>query len=78
MAAAQPRWGWHRLDRTWAHRLVAGAQIGPGDCVLDVWAGFGALTEPLLATSWPVRHSASRHHCSAGYCNPESGWFRRT
>jgi 23S rRNA (adenine-N6)-dimethyltransferase len=44
-----PRWGWHRLDRSWAERLVLDAGIGPGDLVLDVGAGDGALTVPLLA-----------------------------
>lgn len=47
--AAPPRWGYHRLDRRWAARLVADAQVRPGDLVLDVGAGEGALTGPLLA-----------------------------
>jgi 23S rRNA (adenine-N6)-dimethyltransferase len=43
------QWGWHQLaDRT-ARRLVAGAGIGPGDLVLDLGAGTGALTAPLVA-----------------------------
>lgn len=41
-------WGWHELDPDWARRLVADAGIGPGDLVLDVGAGTGALTRPLL------------------------------
>jgi 23S rRNA (adenine-N6)-dimethyltransferase len=42
-------WGWHRLAPSWASRLVADAAIGPGDLVLDIGAGTGALTAPLVA-----------------------------
>jgi 23S rRNA (adenine-N6)-dimethyltransferase len=42
-------WGWHRLDDQWAARLVRAAGVGRGDLVLDVGAGAGALTEPLVA-----------------------------
>jgi 23S rRNA (adenine-N6)-dimethyltransferase len=41
-------WGWHRLDERQARRLVAGAGIRAGDLVLDIGAGTGALTAPLL------------------------------
>jgi 23S rRNA (adenine-N6)-dimethyltransferase len=47
--AGGPRWGWHRLDERWAHRLVAGAAIAPGDLVLDIGAGDGILTKVLVA-----------------------------
>jgi 23S rRNA (adenine-N6)-dimethyltransferase len=43
-----PQWGWHQLDRDWALRLVRDAAIRPGELVLDVGAGRGALTGPLL------------------------------
>lgn len=43
------RWGWHRLDPDWADHLVASAGIRRGDLVVDVGAGDGALTAPLLA-----------------------------
>jgi 23S rRNA (adenine-N6)-dimethyltransferase len=43
------RWGWHQLGEEWARRLVADAGIRPGDLVLDVGAGHGALTAPLVA-----------------------------
>jgi 23S rRNA (adenine-N6)-dimethyltransferase len=42
------RWGWHRLSDSAAARVVAAAQIRPGDLVVDIGAGEGALTEPLL------------------------------
>ena len=50
MARSRRRWGWHQLDPTWAERIVAAADIGPGDLVLDIGAGFGALTAPLVAS----------------------------
>jgi 23S rRNA (adenine-N6)-dimethyltransferase len=43
-----PAWGWYRLDRSWAERLVAESTVARGDLVLDVGAGDGALTAPLL------------------------------
>ncbi len=42
------RWGWHALDRRWAKLLVADARISPGTLTLDIGAGTGALTGPLL------------------------------
>jgi 23S rRNA (adenine-N6)-dimethyltransferase len=41
-------WSWHELDPTWAERVVHRSGAGRGDLVLDVGAGLGALTEPLL------------------------------
>ena len=41
-------WGWHPLDDVWAERIVAAARIRPGELVLDVGAGHGALTAPLV------------------------------
>jgi 23S rRNA (adenine-N6)-dimethyltransferase len=49
VADRPPRWGYHRLDRHWAARVVADAHVRDGDLVLDVGAGTGALTRPLLA-----------------------------
>lgn len=43
------RWGWYQLERGWAERLVADADIRPGELVVDVGAGLGALTAPLVA-----------------------------
>jgi 23S rRNA (adenine-N6)-dimethyltransferase len=48
-ASAPRRWGWHRLDRSWAARIVAQAPVASGDLVLDVGAGDGVLCDALLA-----------------------------
>lgn len=48
MAASGRRWGWHQLDPQWAGWLVAEAGIPRGALVLDVGAGHGALTAPLV------------------------------
>lgn len=49
-AEPRTRWGWHQLADDWAQRLVNAARINPGDLVLDVGAGTGALTGPLVRT----------------------------
>ncbi|HEX5096001.1 MAG TPA: rRNA adenine N-6-methyltransferase family protein [Acidimicrobiia bacterium] len=43
-------WGWHRLTDDWAHEIVAAANVRRGELVLDIGAGDGALTRPLLDT----------------------------
>jgi 23S rRNA (adenine-N6)-dimethyltransferase len=45
----QAFWGFHRLADAWAQRLVTAAGVRAGDLVLDVGAGTGALTAPLVA-----------------------------
>jgi len=48
VAAAPPRrWGWHPLTAEWADRVVDSAPVRPGDVVVDLGAGDGALTGPL-------------------------------
>jgi 23S rRNA (adenine-N6)-dimethyltransferase len=42
------RWGWHRLADEWAARVVAAAGVRPGELVLDIGAGHGALTAHLV------------------------------
>jgi 23S rRNA (adenine-N6)-dimethyltransferase len=46
--AGRRSWGWHRLDPDWAERIVASAAIRPGELVIDLGAGTGALTLPLV------------------------------
>jgi 23S rRNA (adenine-N6)-dimethyltransferase len=41
-------WGWHQLDPQWARQLVDDARLPRGALVLDVGAGLGAITRPLL------------------------------
>ena len=41
-------WGWHRLADDWAARIVADAGVRPGELVLDIGAGEGALTAHLI------------------------------
>jgi 23S rRNA (adenine-N6)-dimethyltransferase len=47
-------WGWHPLLPDWASRVVDSAGVRPGDLVLDLGAGQGALSEPLLAAGASV------------------------
>jgi 23S rRNA (adenine-N6)-dimethyltransferase len=47
-SGARASWGWHRLADDWAARVVAEAGIRPGELVLDIGAGQGALTRPLV------------------------------
>src|SRR5918997_5594019 len=49
MSATGRVWGWHRLVDDWAARIVADARVKPGELVVDVGAGHGALTGHLLA-----------------------------
>jgi len=50
VSAAEPRrvWGYHQLGADTAARIVAVAGIRPGDLVVDLGAGAGALTAPLV------------------------------
>jgi 23S rRNA (adenine-N6)-dimethyltransferase len=47
--AAARSLGWCRLATDWAIRIVAEAAVRPGELVLDIGAGQGALTAPLVA-----------------------------
>jgi len=44
-----PRWGWHRLSSQAASRLVSTAGVSPGQLILDIGAGEGAITAALVA-----------------------------
>ena len=48
-ANARTHWGWHELTERWARDIVVTAGITSGDLVLDIGAGTGALTAPLVA-----------------------------
>lgn len=48
-ASGGSRWGWHRLAPRWADTFVAEAGVRPGELVVDIGAGTGALTAPLVA-----------------------------
>ena len=63
---SRPRWGWHQLDRSWAHRLVVEADLRPGELVLDIGAGRGALVHPLLEAGTKVV-AVERHPLRARY-----------
>lgn len=54
MAGSRRSWGWHRLQPRWAERLVAESGIRRGDLVVDIGAGLGAITAPLVATGATV------------------------
>jgi 23S rRNA (adenine-N6)-dimethyltransferase len=68
-SGARASWGWHRLADDWAARIVAEAGIRPGQLVLDIGAGQGALTGPLIRAGarvvavelHPGRAEALRH-----------------
>lgn len=53
-ASGKVRWGWHRLSSPWAKQLVADAGISPGDLVVDIGAGAGAVTAHLVAAGAQV------------------------
>jgi len=48
VSGGRTRWGFHQLTDDWAATIVADAGVAPGDLVLDVGAGRGALTGPLV------------------------------
>lgn len=47
-AGSRRAWGWHQLTDEWAARIVADAAVRPGELVLDIGAGRGALTARLV------------------------------
>jgi 23S rRNA (adenine-N6)-dimethyltransferase len=48
------RWGYHQLRPSQARRLVRESGVGPGDLVVDLGAGTGRITAPLLTTGAQV------------------------
>ena len=62
---ARPRpWGWHQLQPEWAEALVADAALPKRALVLDVGAGTGAITAPLLLIGARVV-AVEAHHARA-------------
>lgn len=51
---ADPRWGFHRLVDDAARKVVARSPVAPGDLVVDLGAGRGALTGHLVAAGAEV------------------------
>jgi 23S rRNA (adenine-N6)-dimethyltransferase len=49
-AGSRRSWQWHALDADWADRIVGDSPVRSGDLVLDLGAGEGALTAPLVGT----------------------------
>ncbi|HEY3606782.1 MAG TPA: rRNA adenine N(6)-methyltransferase family protein [Pseudonocardiaceae bacterium] len=54
LARSRRAWGWHPLVDEWAARIVADAGVRPGNLVLDIGAGRGALTRHLVDTGAKV------------------------
>lgn len=48
IARSRRAWGWHPLVDEWARRIVADADLRPGELVIDIGAGHGALTRYLV------------------------------
>ena len=48
MGRSRRSWGWHQLDPAFAAQLVADADLPPDALVLDIGAGEGAITLPLV------------------------------
>ena len=47
MSGGGPQWDWYRLTADWAQRVVDAAAVRPGELVVELGAGNGALTVPL-------------------------------
>jgi 23S rRNA (adenine-N6)-dimethyltransferase len=71
------RWGWHQLDRRWAARLVALAEVSTGDLVLDVGAGGGVITNELLRAGAQVV-AIELHEQRAAFLRQQFGGRRVT
>jgi 23S rRNA (adenine-N6)-dimethyltransferase len=51
---SRSRWGWYPLTASAARRIVADTGLTPGELVVDIGAGTGALTAPLVAAGGRV------------------------
>jgi 23S rRNA (adenine-N6)-dimethyltransferase len=66
-------WDWHPLTDEWASRIVADAAVCPGELVLDIGAGHGALTAKLVERGARViaveLHPARARHLHERFAN---------
>jgi 23S rRNA (adenine-N6)-dimethyltransferase len=72
VAGSRRQWGWHRLEPRWAERFVAASGVRRGDLVLDIGAGDGALTRPLVRLGATVI-AVERHPQRASSLRAEFG-----
>ena len=72
MAGSRRQWGWHRLHPRWAEQLVAASGVRRGDLVLDIGAGDGSLTRPLVEAGATVI-AIERHPQRASSLRAEFG-----
>ena len=68
-------WGWHPLTDEWAARIVADAAVCPGELVLDIGAGHGALTAKLVERGARVI-AVELHPLAPAICMSGSPTFR--
>jgi 23S rRNA (adenine-N6)-dimethyltransferase len=72
VARSRREWGWHRLHPRWAEQFVAASGVRRGDLVLDIGAGDGALTRPLVRLGAEVI-AIERHPQRASLLRAEFG-----
>jgi 23S rRNA (adenine-N6)-dimethyltransferase len=74
VAGPAGRWGWHQLDRRWIARLIRAAELAPGDLVLDIGAGTGAITDQLVRAGASVLAIELHAHRASVLRNRFADW----